>query len=71
MKAMRRSGDFKRCSGFIEVNATRNDSYREVSEKAAECLHLTPKLNESLALFKMNGTRILDKDVCVNVFTKL
>ena len=41
-------------------------SYHEVSEKTAEYLHLTPKLNESLALFKMNGTRILDKDVCVN-----
>ena len=34
--------------------------------KTAECLHLAPKLNESLALFKMNGTRILNKDVCVN-----
>ena len=40
MKAMRRSVDFKRCSGFVEVDETRNDSYHEESEKAAECLYI-------------------------------
>ena len=66
MKALKNGSDYKRCSGFVEVEACRSDKYNEVTLKVAECLEIPKKRNQSYALFKMNGTRILDKDLSIN-----
>ena len=66
MEPVKQGGDYKRCSGFVEIEVLRTDKYDEVTMKISDCLGLSLQENESYALFKMNGARILDKDLSVH-----
>ena len=63
----KRGGDYKRCSGFVEVEVSKSDNYSSVTKKISDCLGL-PDLEENkcFALFKLNGSRIMNKDVSVH-----
>ncbi len=63
----KRGGDYKRCSGFVEVEVAKSDNYSSVTTKISDWLGL-PDLeeNECFALFKLNGSRIMNKDVSVH-----
>ena len=63
MELVKQGDDYKRCSGFVEIEVLRTDKYDEVTMKISDCLGLSLQENESYALFKMNGARILDKDL--------
>ena len=51
-----KTGDYKRCSGFIEVGVCKADNYEAVTRKIAECIELSLEDDQYLALFKLNGT---------------
>ncbi len=61
-----KKGDYKRSSGYVEVEVLKSDSYEETTRKIAECLEFNVEAKECLALFKLNGTRILDKELSIN-----
>lgn len=61
-----KSGDYKRCSGFVEVEVSKADNYEIVIGKIADCLEINVQDDEYLALFKLNGTRILNKELTIN-----
>ncbi len=44
----------------------KSDSYEETTRKIAECLKFNVEAEECLALFKLNGTEILDKELSIN-----
>lgn len=59
-----KSGIFTRASRpFVEIEAFRNDSYRDFVKRAAQRTQTI--INKTLALFKLNGARVLDKEVTV------
>ena len=59
-----KKGDDKRCSGFVEV--CKADNYEAVTRKIAECMELSMEDDQYLVLFKLNGTRILNKELKFN-----
>lgn len=61
-----KKGDYKRCSGFVEVEVCKADNYEAVTRKIAECIELSLEDDQYLALFKLNGTRILNKELTIN-----
>lgn len=50
---------------YIKVEANRCDSYRTFAEKAARKCRLLYKEEKELALFKLNGARILNEPIHV------
>ncbi len=62
-----KQGQYKRNSGFVEVEGCKADKYDDVTRKVAEALEMIfEENNEFFALFKLNGTRILDKELTIN-----
>ena len=61
-----KNGSYKRSSGFVEIAAFRFDSYTDVTTKISNCLELDVEPGESLALFKMNGSRIINNDLTIH-----
>ena len=61
-----KSGIFTRASRpFVEIEAFRNDSYRDFVKRAAQGTQIIRKTNKSLALFKLSGARVLVKEVTI------
>ena len=61
-----KKGDYKRSTGFVEIEVLRADGYNEVTTKIAECLEIFTDGDDFLALFKLNGSRIIDKELTIN-----
>ena len=67
MTESKKKGGYTRSSGYVEVEVLRCSSYEETTRKIAECLEINiAEATEDLALFKLNGTRILDKELTIN-----
>ena len=41
-----KSGDYKRCSGFVEVEVSKADNYEIVIRKIADCLEINVQADE-------------------------
>ena len=60
------NGNYKRSSGYVEVEVSKCDKYSDVTRKIAATFEVEVEANELLALFKIKGTRILNKELTVN-----
>ena len=56
---------YVRSSSYVEVPATRSNSYQAFAKKAAKLLKMEAKKGEELKLFKLNGAVIVDEKIDV------
>ena len=56
---------YVRSSTYVEVPATRSNSYQAFAKKAAKLLKMEVKKGEELKLFKLNGAVIVDEKIDV------
>lgn len=70
MQPGKKGSEYKRSSGLVEIEVLRSATYDQVTLKIAEDFGLSLEENEAFALFKMNGSRILDKDYTCSWKTK-
>ena len=56
---------YVRSSTYVEVPATRSNSYQAFAKKATKLLKMEAKKGEELKLFKLNGAVIVDEKIDV------
>ena len=61
---------YVRSSSYVEVPATRSNSYQAFAKKAAKLLKMEAKKGEELKLFKLNGAVIVDEKIDVGGVSK-
>lgn len=68
MKQQHRNLKFTKASEFVEIEASRDDTYIEFCSKSERALKMTvpESYKEVLTLFRLNGTVVLDQKLLVD-----